>query len=391
MIHLLGKIYISNDKHIDQFSPKKIIISSDIGGLDSYASYEEFTNSKILFSFKNSSSLIGKNGVFENHFKFFKYLFEEYQKDGTQIILHLDNITSYEFLLNWFNILLENNLFSNLLELTDFYILYNRLYNTGSSHNKFLSGTAASLISYEKLSQDDISFLQGSITPSTREESLNFLNLVKGDLSLELLLNSYLYDKSYKQELKNKTSIFYKKTVDSFMYDLRDIFMLNCLDSNYMKTIGINKTYDLTNIYEIFNDESELCNLLFKSKVWNSNFFRGQSSDPNRGMFNSTNFSSKESEELIRIVDIFRNSNPSKTSNTFTFARKVFEMYNMVSPDFSDEILDQLINEESNQNHEGLVYSSTIGYSANLMFIKLILTKYKLSDFEYIGKFRLKK
>jgi hypothetical protein len=391
MIHLLGKIYISNDKHIDQFSPKKIIISSDIGGLDSYTSYEEFTNSKILFSFKNSSSLIGSNGVFENHFKFFKYLFEEYQKDQTQIILHLDNITSYEFLLNWFNILLENNSFSNLLELTDFYILYSRLYNTGSSHDKFLSSTAASLISYEKLSQDNISFLQRSITSITREESLNFINLVKEDLSLELLLNSYLYDKSYKQELKNKTSVFYKKTVDSFMYDLRDVFMLNCLDSNYMKTIGISKSYDLTNIYEIFNDESELCKLLFKSKVWNSNFFRGESSDPNRGMFNSANFSSKESEELIRIVDIFRNSNPSKTSNTFAFARKVFEMYDMVSPDFSDETLEQLINEETNQNHEGLVYSATIGYSANLMFIKLALTKYKLSDFDYLGKFRLKK
>jgi hypothetical protein len=68
MIHLLGKIYISNDKHIDQFSPKKVIISSDIGELDSYASYEEFTNSKILFSYKKSSSLIGDNGIFKNHF-----------------------------------------------------------------------------------------------------------------------------------------------------------------------------------------------------------------------------------------------------------------------------------------------------------------------------------
>lgn len=391
MIHLFKKIYIASDNHIDQFSPKKIIVSSAIGEADSYSAYEEFTNSEVLFSFKQSSLLIGPDGIFETHFKFFKHLQEVYNLDEKPIVLYLDKITTYEFLINWFNIILENNSFDNLLEISEFSVFYNRLYNSGSSHTKHFSSTAAENVSYEKLIHLEKDTLQNKITTVALEENLNFIASIKGDLSLEFLLSSYLTDKSYKDELKKKTRTFYKKSVDSFLYDLRDVFMLNCFDSQFMNSMGVTNSYDLANISEIFNDQSETCRVLFRSPVWNTNFFKGESSRNDGGLLNFQNLNNVTSAELIQLVDLIRHTDETiGTEIRFPLGKIALSLYGIAEENFSDSLLDQLIQEETTQAYEGIVYGPTIGNSVNIMLIKFLLTKFKLQDFAYLSKFKLK-
>jgi hypothetical protein len=157
-----------------------------------------------------------------------------------------------------------------------------------------------------------------------------------------------------------------------------------------MKTLGIQKIYDLSNIHEIFDDESDLCRILFNSPIWNSKYFRGTSSRNDGGLLNFQNFNEQTSSELIEAVDIFRNNGGLNDIEKFTNGRKALQLHGISEENFSDDLLDQLIYEEMNQNDEGIVYNPTIGHTVNLLFIKMILMKFKVSDLEFLKRFILK-
>lgn len=353
MLHIFGKIYLTTDEFIDH-DCDKILISSVIGGSDSYSKYEEFTNSKILINEISLENVVGSSGVFKDFVDFFNFLFEEYKKTNRKIVINAEEKFFHNILWNWYKIILEDETFENVKKVVNLQIFNYKMFkeNLITPKTYFVKNIDTKL-------PEKIEFIIDN------SKIVNFIEKIKTEIGIEFILSSYCYNGSYKKELKDKIQVLYKKSLESYMYDLRELFLLNYMNDSFAEKVKLNHRYNFDNYEKVFDDGSETTEMLFKNQVWNSLVFKMPSTKGN--ILNFDEFNQNSVDALIKFID--------QSELNLNIHKKCLLNYKILN-DFTDEVLNQYIDSEStNQEPEPLVLNLSLG-TVNTFLVKDILKKY---------------
>lgn len=374
MIHLFGKVYLTTDCYVDNISDK-VIISSNIGGLDSYEKFIEFTKASILINKKTLDEVIGPNGEFADFIDFFNFIYSEHIKTDKKITINVEEKYFYNVLFNWFKIILLNDSDSNVEKVCDLNIFYYKLFNEQQSVNPKVYVSRNVSVDIEKNYNTNV--------PTNKIQS--FIAKIKNSLSVEYLISSYLYDGSCKSELKNKIQKLYIANLESGLFDLREYFIFNFMESSFASKMNLSKTYDLSNYNTIFEDNSKFVNALFKDKLWKTSAFRLPSSN-GKNMIDIDNLKSEIVNALIEVVDAINDITAETGTSTTKKNLELFEIAN----NFTDDVLNRYIEAEKlNVNLEGLILTISIS-TINVYITKYVLAKHKENNLEEIKNFALK-
>lgn len=113
----------------------------------------------------------------------------------------------------------------------------------------YLIDASVQRATHEKIYIDSAEFL----SLYNRIEAID-VSLFLEEPSFEFLLSSYLYNKSFKQELKEIIHVIAKDDIENFILEIKDTILINSYNPKLQKMLGL-RHYDYTNLDEIIHDE----------------------------------------------------------------------------------------------------------------------------------------
>ncbi len=113
----------------------------------------------------------------------------------------------------------------------------------------YLIDSNAQWTTQEKIHIDNVEFC----SLYNKVEAID-VSLFLEESSFEFLLSSYLYNNSFKQELKQIIHVIAKDDMENFILEIKDTILINSYNIKLQKMLGL-QYYNYTNLDEIVHDE----------------------------------------------------------------------------------------------------------------------------------------
>jgi len=102
-----------------------------------------------------------------------------------------------------------------------------------------------------------------------RGDYTNFINENVSTFNIELLLSSYLYNGSRKEELKKIILPFLRSEVTRSLYGMREVLTYHLVNSKFLKKIGITDTYNIGNLLDVLKNKNSIIQTFYNNNsVW---------------------------------------------------------------------------------------------------------------------------
>lgn len=254
MIHLYNKCYLELDNKID-INVDRYVISKE-NGSDVWEKIKDIQRGT-LYGYQDS---IGANAVSSTLASIY---FSVKNKDD-KIVYYVDEESFPKFLAGWYRFLLPNLDETEAVNLYKAIVLYHNVYHRfifqeqNSVEELILSSDPTAFLTEFK-SLKDIQYA---------DHEKYFREMILPSVSFEFKIASFLGEGSMSKELSDVTQILLIKEVENALIEIREIFYALFLRSEFSSKIGLNKTYNLSNAFDVYKDGSKYTELLFNNRIW---------------------------------------------------------------------------------------------------------------------------
>lgn len=375
MIHLFKKVYISTDNLIDlEFD--RVVISAE-AGFPMLQALERHVQGVLLAYGQNFEELIGEGKQFVTWIDFFRYLDEKVTASNKKLLIYCDNQSLLKILIVWFRTILSNSTKTSIESLIKSLIFrYNVFYKGRYSLNNGRSDITYN-IEYSNFSE-----IYDSVQTNVDN---SFVEDFKDYVGVEFLLASYLYNGSRKEELKNSIKVLAKKGLEKFLYELKEVFYAHLTKSQFTNLLNLNQIYNFDNFTDILSDGSTFVDLFTNSRLWNYKFISQPSS-----LAENINLTAITDIDISNFEEFTRISNNCWTNEAiYEYMHSEVQKLRFVRifTDFTDDLLNQLIDVESSNAHEASSFFSIDLITVNNYLITALLEAKTNNNLSFIQKY----
>lgn len=254
MIHLFSKCYLEIDNKIDIHTDRYVI--SKENGSDVWENIKDIQRG-ILYGCQEG---IESDNVVSTLASIY---FTLKDKEG-KIVYYVDEESFPKFLAGWYKFLLPNLDSEEASNLYKSIALYHNVYHRfvfqeqNSIEETFLSPDPSAFLK-EFRSLEGISYT---------DHERYFREMILPNSSFEFKIASFLKDGSLVEDLSSITQVLLTKEVENILIETREIFYSLFLRPEFSKRMGLNRSYNLSNAFEVYEDGSKYTDLLFNDRIW---------------------------------------------------------------------------------------------------------------------------
>jgi hypothetical protein len=372
MIHLFKKVYVISDNQINLNHDRVVI--SEKHGVDLTESLKNVFPGQLLECARNTNELLSKVKTWNY---FFDLIDNRVSNTNKPFMIYCDDDAMIKILIIWFKNLLPNSNKSSIVNLIRGMIFkYNVFFKDRSVLNNLsVDRDILKILNVSPL-YEDVSLQTFEIKDSLRSKS-----------GVEFLLATYLSSGKMKDELKDILKILIKKDLEKFLFEVKEIFFVHLLTRRFAKKLNFDKEYNYDNIYEIMQDESSITKLFLSDKIWNYKYMSYASSE------NTTINLSEFTPEDIKTLNQFVNFASSCWNEEGVYVGPKSDVNKMkfitIYSDFNDELLNEIIQIESEFEHSAGSFFAIDLQSVNHYLITEILERHKSKDLDWIKQYSL--
>lgn len=348
MLHLFKKVYLDFDDNID-INFDRVVISERFG-ITVWTEIEKLYSGRLFDYGKNLNTLQSYTSFLDMIVK----LSDIVKETNKPIYIYADKDNYYKIISLWYKIILPNASLADIISYVKLNFAYKNFWkyvrgNKEMSSDNFLFDETKLITEYNAISVD-------------RNEYLSFINDNAGSFSIELLLSSYMYNGSRKEELKKSLLTLIKIEISRCFYEYKEILLMNLTNNDYLNSLGANKNYTIDNLSEIVADQSPILKTMFDPNIWKivgngvyditTNLLNTNSED----MIYFKNITDADIDNIERFLNITSDNNPGVHGfilNTLKIIKK-----GSITDSELDEILDL-------QTSQGVMHTTGVFYSSN--------------------------
>ena len=357
MIHLFNKIYLDTDEAINQ-KYKKVFVS------DVSVKYiiEDINNNNksIITSFSNINQIIEKHKSLNDFFVFISQFNEK-------IIIYADEKNYLTFLIFWISSILKNPNKKEIFLLVKSLLFRENIFN----NSRFNFNNKKNNKNYQTLNE---------ICFNKIFDELKFEDLAqfKKNTSVEYLLTSFLFDGSFKEELKFSMTNLIRKDLIKYLYELKEIFLVHLRTTKFIDKLQLKNKYDFSNFDEILYDDSKFSNLFTTERIWNKPF---KIVDDDKDSIMLKNITE---EDIVNFKEFTVISGSSWVEEScYIFMKSDVNKLDFLPcfSNFTDDLLYKIIEAESTFDHSAGSFFSIDLSTVNHYFIQTILENKNNKEF----------
>jgi hypothetical protein len=371
MLHLLKKVYLTSDRAID-IDLDRVVISKNYG-IKPLNSITVEHGLLINYS-KDITDIVGADKDYSDITDMITTLAEFCENSQKRVIIYADDSAFVKIIAYWYKLTFRN-IDSESAKLY--------LDNSLSKFYTFESARANRFATTDTAFSIDTSSFDSefkSATPVGREE---FLGKYLSDISVEGLLASYLYNGSAKQELKASLTPLISKDLEKYLYELKEIFFTHFTTRRLADKLSLDKHYDWTNLTTIFQDQSRFGELFINDRIWNKKTMYTPTAGDNVKLSNIT----QADVQAFRDFAVIAGSTWDEESSYVNVKSDINKLdFLGVVTDFSDELLDTIIDVESSFEHAAGSFFSIDLETVNHYFIEALLTAKNSGNSDFLSK-----
>lgn len=339
MIHLFKKVYIASDKMID-LEMDRVIISEEYG-IQLGIAYSQLHSGDLIHAFKNTAELVGQNMTFATWTRFFDFLYTRCTETGKRIIIYADDTAFLTIATAWFKLSLPYATSDDIRDLIESLVFrHNVFYRSRWSTNQGRGD--------EYYSIDPTAFLDTFDSIEVPYNAL-FANKIKPYMGVEFLLATYLYSGQMKSELKDVLKILIRKDTEKFLYEVKEIFLVHFVTERFASKLNLDKTYNMSNLNDIVLDQSKFARLFFDPLLWSYPFMTFPSSDQHNVLIE--NFTEQNILDMKEFIMLATQTWPEEGIYVGPKSDVSKLDFLGIYTDFTDVLLDQIIDVESTFEH----------------------------------------
>jgi len=383
MLHLFRKIYLEQDINIDL--DKDRIVVSEQCGVPNWNVLDTIGLGQLIFYGKNLYNLNTPVSFLE----LLNILNERTKENNKTIYIYADKNNYYKILSLWYKIILPNATVNDVISFVKLFFDYKNFWKISRFYNfkKIWSTSPDWLFDRNKLETEYNSLIINS------DDYETFINENVGKFNIELLLASYLYNGSRKEELKAIMIPLLREELSKSLYGIREHFTYCLLNKKFLEKLGIVHTIDINNILYILEYDNPIIKTFYQNNsVWKLNFLSHAAYDimNNWGSDSMISFENITDEDIFNIKQFLINIGISETDSAGMEWRYLLDLIPLVkSNTITDEQLDQLINHQESQ--ESLVTTGTF-YSisfptVNTYFVQHIFNQFNEDNTEILAPY----
>jgi len=371
MIHLFKKVYLSLDSAIDLVYDR-VVVSKE-NGVESV-----FTaRGTLLYASRNLDEMIGVDQPFANFEEFFDLLFVRTTDTNDRVMIYADQDSFIKIAAAWFSLILPHATVADISTLVKSFVF---------RHNAFYRAKWSTTASrYDQIYDIDFSKCDELIVAKTTQQNLTFIEKVRPYVGVEFTLATYLYNGELKDSLKDTLKILIRKDMEKYILEAKEIFITHFMTPSFVANIGLDKVYTIQNAHEIVDDQSKYARLFLDERLWSYPFMSYASSFNNNVKFES--ITAQDITDLKYFIQYATqhwtyeiiHHNPNSDTNKLGFL--------WIFHDFTDELLDHIIEVESTFNHVSGTFFSLDLVTVNTYLVNDILGH--KHDSLYVKKYSL--
>ncbi len=247
MFHLFKKTYLATDQFIDKDS-HRIVISSRQG-------FPILNNASNLFSgrlFAHGTSLseiVGPTMVYPTFADMLRFCSDFNTATDEKIVIYCDPQSWMEFTSKWFKIIFKNINSDAAWKINLSY--FNQAILLGIRGQKYLQDQIREF--FGSLSRSEFETIFNSSTVNN-DDKQSILDNVTGFRSLEFLIGTYLYNGSYKDELKSALFLFINRATEEYAKEAWRGIQEGILNPTIQELFRLRTDYSLDNMLEMADD-----------------------------------------------------------------------------------------------------------------------------------------
>lgn len=371
MFHLVGKVYITSDKIID-LDADRVVISATNG----------FPNMEELDGFHSGQLIAYSTSVSEmftsrwsNLLSMLDSLITHSESTGLPVRIYADDDAFMHIMVSWYKIIFANatqTTIENLIKLNVFRFktFYRSTYSSNSGLNN--DDTIFNIT--------DLSDYYLAVEIPEISDINDFMNNHRNKMSVEFLLASYLNGGNHKEELKTVLKPLIKKDLEKFMHELKEIFWVHIMTNRFTTRASIPQR-TVGNLPNVLGSTNKWIQLFTSSAYWGSPYMTSDSSTRDNVKFD--NFTDETITDFIEFMNI-----AGQTWDEATIYNRVKSDYTKLDfipcftdDVFTDEMLDSIINTESNFYHVAGSFFSIDLETVNNWLTTELLQKKDNTDF----------
>jgi hypothetical protein len=365
MFHLFDKVYLTFDHNISTFENRMVF--SNVSGIGDGS----LTTSKLKLFAQSIDDIVGKDKQFAILLELFKHI---KTLTDDKLIIYCDTASFLKLFIGWHKTVLtqtnSDSVWQNLMLYTQKESFLSSI-TEQSSHVYF---DAVKPSSWDRQTFDEIYTLTKS------KKDLNWNNSILSSLGIELLISSYLQNKSnesVKTALKNKIKILIDRVMQDEFYDSKISIMSNTFNSSLYDSLGINHNEELN--MDVFDNEL-LC-LYNDPEIWRENLKMTASSSS--GAINLKIVPLEKLQRLIALTKDFRHKFQKCGLDSFDVQKLDWVLW--VVDEFTDEELDNFLNDELSSEMLALNDKRQV----NFLFVGWVLNQYKVNGATALSNYNI--
>lgn len=370
MIHLFNKTYLDIDKFIDD-SQDRIVISAQ-NGFRMLGRPEPEQYGWLHAYGTNFDEVVGEGKAFSSLYDMLAFCLTKNDTDNRRVIIYCDKDTYMKISALWFK-----TIFQSITAIQSYKIVKADFARTILLGSKQMARVQAEYLAAMPTEEEFASVFAAN-TPVG--DATAFLASTANFKSLEFLLASYLYDGSYKAQLKSIYRLMINRNVESMLRDAWSCLRTNALQTEFQSAIGI-QLYTVENIISLLDDPAVA--LLTNALPHTLPTTEGSSST-----IDLTTLTAAELAELKGIVELILSYPNGNMSTVFSRANQYFAI--VARTEFTDADLEAVITLELSNSEGVRFWNLKDRENLNLYFLDFVFESKKANQVAALAPYLLK-
>jgi hypothetical protein len=293
--------------------------------------------------------------------------FSQLKKINEKVIIYADEKNYLILLTSWLKSLLKNPNEKKIFFLIKSLLFRDNIFNNSRFNFKEKKDKKIYCILNEKKFKEiyDNSYVEN-------------VDILKSYVGVEYLLTTFLYDGSFKEELKCSMKNLIRRDLVKYLFELKEIFLVHLRTKSFTKKLNLSKEYDFSNFYDILTDDSKFSKVFTNPNIWKKPFKTiGNHID-------SIQFENITLED----IDTFKEFTVISGSSWVEESCYIFMKSDVNKLDFlpcfnnfTDNLLNKIIEAESTFDHSSGSFFSIDLSTVNHYFIQTVLENKNNKDF----------
>lgn len=261
MLHLFKRVYLELDDAID-LNVNRYVISKE-NGSSLLNDLQLVVHADLINYAPTLDELIGEDKKYANLLVFLNEVNKKVDDYGTSIIIYCDKDAFLKLACTWLKIILPNVTMDDAYGVVASTLFQTRMLGTSELADFTRPYRNTMVDRYTSIQEFNQIYTSVTVDPSLYA---GFVNLVRTGLSLEFIFASYLYNGSYKEELKSIAHNQIKVGMQLFLYECKTFIIENLLNKQIISQFSPTVEYNITNLEQLITDPA--FDVWFESSIW---------------------------------------------------------------------------------------------------------------------------